>query len=73
MAVIQTGGSKAGRGRREKVNHGDLEDLKGASAFASSASGGDLLEVFGVFVVRFYCQWLNRRRHGMAVAEGDCL
>jgi hypothetical protein len=70
MTVIQTGGSKAGRGRREKVNHKDLEDLKGASAFASSASGEDLFEVF---VVRFYCQWLNRRRHGMAVAEGDCL
>jgi hypothetical protein len=43
-------GSKAGRGRK-KVNH---EDLKEASAFASSASGEDFFEVF---VVRFYCQW----------------
>jgi hypothetical protein len=35
IAVIQTaGGSKAGRGRKEKVNH---EDLKGASAFAAAA------------------------------------
>ena len=54
-------GSKTGRGRKEKVNHEDLKDLKGASAFAFNASGEDFFEVFEVFVVRFYCQCLNRR------------
>ncbi len=50
-------GGKAGRGRKEQANH---EDLKGASAFASSASGEDFFEVLEVFVVGFYCQCLNR-------------
>jgi hypothetical protein len=79
-----TRGSKAGRGRKEKGNHEDREDLKGASAFASSAwaafgqqrcahaeeakalafhaSGEAFFEVFEVFVVRFFCQCLDRTR-----------
>jgi hypothetical protein len=53
-------GSKAGRGRKEKGNHEDREDLKGASAFAFHASGEDFFEVFEVFVFRFFCLCLNR-------------
>jgi hypothetical protein len=45
----------------EKGNRAGLEELKGAGALAFRASGEDLYEVFEIFVVRFFCQYLNRR------------